>query len=113
MAARHGGNKFNCDFCEYSTTRKETLKVHEDAIHKQLTVEILETEQLEHVDAFEPVTIKHVPPNTTHSEHFCKPHEHLDNISETNMFLKLLDILTSHMGQKLQLTDSIGNPEKL
>ena len=57
----HCGTKLNvhhnlCNFCEYSITRKETLKVHEEAIHnkkceEQLTVEKEVGEQVEHVDA--------------------------------------------------------------
>ena len=60
------------------------------------------------------LTIKQVPPNTTHSEHFGKHPEHVDNNSETqDIFLKLLNILTSHLEWKLQWTDSIGNSKKL
>ena len=82
---------------------------------KQLTVEILETElakvgeQLEHVDAFKPVTIKHVPPNMTHSGHFGHHTEHVDNNSETQyIFLELLNVLASHLEW-----NSIGKSEKL
>ena len=69
---------------------------------------------MEHVDAFKPVTIKHVPPNTTQSRHFGHYPEHVDKNSETqNSFLKLLNILTSHLEWKLQVTDQIGNSKKL
>ena len=42
----HCGTKFNvhhnlCDFCEYSTIRKETLKVHEDAVHNKTRLNYL------------------------------------------------------------------------
>ena len=48
----------------------------------------------------------------THSGHFGHHTEQVDN-SETQYFLKLLNVLTSHLEWKLQWTDSIGNSEKL
>ena len=46
----------------------------------------------------------------THSGHFGHHTEHVEN-SETQYFLKLLNVLTSHLEWKL--TDQIGNYEKL